>query len=479
MDRRMTHHTNDRDRAAHQVSMLKALKGRNRRRRLLALFAERRKVARRDVGGLRRTPFELVTSLRAGFDDIPVVPRSVIVRTSDIRSLTAALDAAGYAVVEERPVGELDDVWRLTVDVRRGQGPPPSSDLKDILAMVRGLEGVNDASLDHVAALAGRAKGGCTPEHTSDPLEGRSITEVADDPLVIVIDTGIAADAVGHGARPRTDGWLDGVTMDVIGGHIDPLDATGYLGDGGPDGDNDLAAGHGTFVAGLIRQGCPEANVMVLRVLDTDGFADEELIVDAIARAGRIFQEHGGRGILNLSLGTESVDGDSPPVGLAAAVSELPPDVVVTAAAGNGDTGIPMWPAAMGADHAHVLGVASVVVPPDATDPTPADLVGSEWSNRGSWVRFSAVGEGVVSTFVNGSETASQSSDDPYDDMPETWDDDDPYALWAGTSFATAKVTGALACIMAADGSITPSAAVAELETRGEVLSNFGVALLI
>lgn len=474
----MAHHRNDRDRRRHQVALLETLNERNRRRRLLALFAARRARARRDITGLRRTAIELVSSLRPGFDDIPVVPNAVLVRTADVRGVTSALDAEGYAVTEERPVGQLDDVWRLTVQVRQRPGPPPSADLNDILAIVRGSPAAAEASLDHVVALAGRAKGGSTPEHPSAVPGPRGVgTAVNDDPLVIVIDTGVAADAVHQGTRDRTDRWLDDVTMDVPGSHIDPLDATGYLGVGGPDGDNDLAAGHGTFVAGVIRQVCPEANIKVLRVLDTDGFADEEQVAAAITRAGTIFTGHRGRGILNLSLGMESVDGVEPPLAITAAISGLPDGVVVTAAAGNGNTGVPIWPAAM--TDQRVLGVASVAVPDDVAQPTAADLVGSGWSNRGDWVRLSAPGEGVISTFVNGSETPSQDAEDPYDEFPEAWDDDDPYALWTGTSFATAKISGALARTMVADPSLTWSAAVEVLEEQGAPVDGFGVALAI
>src|SRR5262249_3718017 len=68
---------------------------------------------------------------------------------------------------------------------------------------------------------------------------------------VAVVDTGIWE----YAAR-RGDGWLDGIT--IAPDNVDALDAFGPTGPG-PNEKLDWGAGHGTFVAGVIRQMAPAA----------------------------------------------------------------------------------------------------------------------------------------------------------------------------------------------------------------------------
>lgn len=476
----MSHHTNDRDRTSHQVTKLRTLAERERRRRLLAHFASRRIRELLEPDGLRRTPFRLVRSLQTDNDEVPVVPEQVICRTRDFAAARTALIEGGYVVERASQIGNLVDLWQFNVRVPAGTGGParaPSSDLRDIAALLRNVAGVEDASLNHVCAMAGRAKGGSTPEPTDVRVSSRPEVPQQRDPLVVVIDTGMDVRATPQsGNERRTDGWLDDVAVDTDGAHFDLLDTVDYDGNLGADGFLDLAAGHGTFVAGAIRRVAPGANITMLRALDTDGFCDERYLADMIVRANDLFRaEPDRRGILNLSLGFESVEGDKSPVAIEQAIGELPDNVLVVAAAGNGPTGIPVWPAA--SSDPRVLGVASVFDDGSGA-PSPANLSASDWSNRGEWVDFSAIGEGVVSTFVIGCETPGRSDDDPYDDDPDAFSGTNPYATWTGTSFATAKVTGALVNAMAHDSSDVLSIA-DELRATGQQIPGFGAALPI
>src|SRR5262249_40906429 len=47
--------------------------------------------------------------------------------------------------------------------------------------------------------------------------------------------------------------------------------------------------GHGTFIAGLIRQGCPEADILSIPVMDNDGLAEESEILNALLA---LFKRH-------------------------------------------------------------------------------------------------------------------------------------------------------------------------------------------
>ena len=132
-----------------------------------------------------------------------------------------------------------------------------------------------------------------------------------------------------------------------------------------------------------------------------------------------------------------------------------------------------MWPAALPDER--VLGVASVYSTSTAA-PHQNSLQPSDWSNRGGWVDFSALGEGVVSTFVDGPETPSRSADDPYDDNPDEFFGPDAYALWTGTSFATAKITGVLADAMVNDARPVLDV-IASVRSLGRPIADFGDAL--
>src|SRR5207237_9335864 len=46
----------------------------------------------------------------------------------------------------------------------------------------------------------------------------------------------------------------------------------------------DSDAGHGTFIAGLIRQICPDANVLAVRIMGSDGVVPENELLEALKR---------------------------------------------------------------------------------------------------------------------------------------------------------------------------------------------------
>ena len=106
---------------------------------------------------------------------------------------------------------------------------------------------------------------------------------------VLVLDTGLA-----HPDTPASD--------------RDPLD------DRPTDGLLDAQAGHGTFVADIIRRIAPGAEIDVKRVLDGDGLVDEYTLVAALDGCQA--------DVVNLSLGGFTA-GDTPPIALAKAIAGL------------------------------------------------------------------------------------------------------------------------------------------------------------
>jgi subtilisin family serine protease len=316
-----------------------------------------------------------------------------------------ASNAPAYVQGErlEHPAGESHRAW---FRVRRN----PSADEGYYR---RSHDGGTETAPVHVVAQGSVIKGDSSPEPTARRLtfDDSFVGDVGTyrPPRVAVIDTGLTDEV-------RNDVWLTELARSAD--NRDVLDSD--------DDDRllDRGAGHGTFVAGIVQQVCPTADITVYRALDPDGLGREDVVAEAIVRAAE-----DGNEVLTLSFGTATADG-RPPLALRLAVdrvSETHPGVLILAAAGNEGTDGEMWPAAF---H-QVKAVAAVT----------ADGQPSEWSSHGGWVDCSAVGEGIVSTFVQGTETVANGSTEF---GPDAW------AMWTGTSFVAPQVAGAVARMLQA-----------------------------
>ena len=245
-------------------------------------------------------------------------------------------------------------------------------------------------------------------------------------PSVVIIDNGVSAEK-------RADGWLAGLArtdnLDLL--NVVPMDD--YL---------DLGAGHGTFAAGIVQQVAPAVRLDVRRALDTEGVGDEVDVGREIVRAAA-----DGAEIINLSLGLLTID-DEPPFALEAAIRtavdvarEKGTHLLLVCSAGNYGDERPCWPAAFCKEpglEEHVVSVAALRR--DYDDPT--QVVGAEWSTHGDRTTISTFGQGVVSTYVVGTESPKTDPRDADTFGPNSW------AIWSGTSFAAPQVTGAIVRIM-------------------------------
>lgn len=259
---------------------------------------------------------------------------------------------------------------------------------------------------------------------------------------VAVIDTGIPR-------ATRDDGWLNAVER--RDDNIDELDVL----PAGPDGLLDYQAGHGTFVAGIIARVAPGVELSMYRAADTDGFATDYDIAEAILQA-----HEDGAQVINLSLGVRTVD-DLPPPATEAAVRRVLDEsggrTVLIAAAGNHGDQAKVWPADLD-------GVESVAGLTAYLTPAP-------WSSYGDKVRFSAVAEGIRSTYVSGVESPV------FDPSPDSFGAD-AWAFWSGTSFAAPQIAGAVARICQEEG-LEPRAAVDRLDDFGKAIAGYGKAMRI
>jgi len=149
---------------------------------------------------------------------------------------------------------------------------------------------------------------------------------------------------------------------------------------GAPEDFSD-AHGHGTHVAGIVRQADPSARIMPVRAMDPFGRGSDSQI-----SAGIVWAVENGAKVVNLSLG-----GVGRSMAIDAAIEfARSNDVIVVAAAGNfGESGSPvMFPAA------NELTVAVAAI--------DGGSVAAPFSNRGAYVDVAATGVGVVSALPGG-----------------------------------------------------------------------------
>lgn len=212
--------------------------------------------------------------------------------------------------------------------------------------------------------------------------------------LVAVLDTGIDLDHPALASRIELPGFEPGVYTQAGDDRAEGLDTN-------QDGIVDGALGHGTHVAGIIAAIAPEARLLPVRVLDSDGvgfaFAICRGLVAAAAR---------GTTIANLSLGMEARS-----QAVAAAIDYVRSfGVIVVAPAGNGGRSQSEFPAAYGSAM-------------DIAGTAPDDRKAS-FSNYGQEVDLAAPAVGILSTYAGGG-----------------------YATWSGTSMAAPFVSGVAALL--------------------------------
>lgn len=216
--------------------------------------------------------------------------------------------------------------------------------------------------------------------------------------VVAVVDTGFQLD------HPYlADSWTLN-RYDVLDDDYDPSDVVNSADDDG-DTQVDEAFGHGTHVAGIVKQVAPRARIMPIRALDSDGRSTLWHIGEAIN-----FALTNGADVVNLSLGTDyESEMLEDLVGQAFSA-----DTVIVAAAGNLNTNLEQFPAGF----VHGIAVTSV----------DENRVRADSANYGYWVNIASPGVSIFSAFPPNA-----------------------YAWWSGTSMATPFIAGEAALLLSLD----------------------------
>jgi len=243
-------------------------------------------------------------------------------------------------------------------------------------------------------------------------LEWRALPHVRKETIGANVRVGVVDTTVGD--HP----WFAGLVSGDEAGEVDGLLLNNYK------------AGHATFIAGLVLEQAPAANVIVRGALEATGQGPTETVIEKALDLVQCKESDGRRtiDILNLSLGCYGTDTER------AQFQELFDEIwrendqlIVVMAAGNRrpDQPGPFYPAAM-ADHERLVAVGAA-----------CDLAATEWaefSNQGPYVTFRVCGVDLISTFLR----FTTQSGNP----------DGRWAQWGGTSFATAIVSGMIAAAM-------------------------------
>ncbi|RIH90942.1 Subtilisin BL [Calidithermus terrae] len=240
---------------------------------------------------------------------------------------------------------------------------------------------------------------------------------------VAVIDTGIDLEhpALKEALAPAGEWW------DFYGNDPVPQEE-GVLGQGG--------YGHGTNVAGIVRQVAPRATLLPLRVLGPDGYGD----VVAVAAAINWAVVKGAK-VINLSLGSDQKH-DAIEQAIRAANAK---GVLVVASTGNtGDTNV-TFPASTMADDKNGWKRLSV------TSVNLADAK-SGFATYGKSVELAAPGENV------------------YGPAPGL-----RKAAWTGTSMAAPMASGALALALGEELEVPAANLADELRVRSSDIYNNGL----
>jgi len=374
-------------------------------------------------------------------------------------------EAAEFADVPTPSQGPAGDVglWRLR-DPQTHNAIDEARRLQQIAAGWRpgqpwppALDKAPAVSPNHVAMLSPSSAGCPAGPPMAAADSGDFVLPLAPEPTatVTVLDSGYVPLNPNLNERVTLlDGaWFDGSTGTWVS---DTTDAE-YLAAADASGTIDGITGHGTFIAGLIANVCPQVELTVVGLRDQEvpisgmsQFQQHGLYASEVAIARAMLQYGPGADVIQCGFAIPTLD-DYPSLPFRRVLEQFDEDrvdTVVVCPAGNESSTHRYWPASLkDATGIAVIGVA-------ATD--RRDLSRAEFSNWGNWCECCTRGAYVYSTFVDF--TGRVEGEGPDLERFTGW------ARWDGTSFAAPQVSGLIARAKLYSPEISSASAYAELK---------------
>lgn len=266
-------------------------------------------------------------------------------------------------------------------------------------------------------------------------------------PRVVLLDTAVG-DHPWFTADPTTatfnlaDGRVLGVDIHpyprLDGNDAIPHRLTGAVG---------THTGHGTFIAGLLRQACPGVQIVALPVMGADGVVPEHMLIRALDLVlTKQLEEPGWADAIVMSLGyyNESPADVDYSSGLRTLLLKLgTAGVAVFAAAGNDATERPSFPAAFAVDPRFA---PAKVLPPVSVAALNPDGTLAQFTNDGPWVTAEAIGVNLVSTAPVSLDGSARAAGTAAGGGLRSGIDVDNFSSgfesWSGTSFAAPVLAG-------------------------------------
>ena len=276
---------------------------------------------------------------------------------------------------------------------------------------------------------------------------------------VVVRDPQVLGAPIGCFAPPTArveDSEIGGMSLAPLTGPLDPV------------------AGHGTFIAGLVRQTAPDAAILSCRIYGGAGVVAESDLLRSLRNLLRFhilglagFEGYAPVDVVALSFGyyherPEDAAFDEPFARALRALRRW--GVAVVASSGNDGVTRPTFPAAFAPLVDHRSGGLEVVdlrevprafAPMATVGALNPDGTTAFFSNDGPWVTTLRPGAGLVSTApvtLDGTWQATREAPGFYDPNPRATIDPDAFqggfAVWSGTSFAGPVLAGQIAAYL-------------------------------